>query len=124
MRDPGSFEGDVDDPLLYLAGTGQRGSSGKLNHHDQIAAVDLRDEPDRRLAELVEAIGENADIENEHNDDVAHGARDQPVVTRAKAIETPVEAAEKSADRALPPLLFVALGSPFEQQGAHRRRQG
>src|SRR4051812_34779281 len=123
MRDPGGLEGDVDDPLLYLVGTGQRGSSGKLEYYDQIAAVDLRDEPDRRLAEFVETIGKNADIENEHNDDVAHGARNQPVVTSPNPIEAPVEAAEKLADRAFPPLLFVALRSPFEEQGAHRRRQ-
>src|SRR3954471_10041757 len=111
MRDAGGLEGDVDDPVLYLVGTGQRGSSGKLEHHDQIAAVDLRDEADRRLAEFVEAIGNNADIENKHNDDVAHGARDQPVVTCPKPIEAPVEAAEKPAEWAFPPLLFVALGS-------------
>ena len=61
------LERDVDDPALHLVGARQRGARRQLAHHDEVAAVDLRDEAARRLAEFVEAEGDDAGIDQQHD---------------------------------------------------------
>ena len=50
----------------------ERGRRRQLRDDDQVAAVELRDEADRRLAELVEAEGDDAGIDDEHQHGDAH----------------------------------------------------
>ena len=70
---------------------------GKLDHDDEIAAVDLRDEADRRLAELVEAVGDDADIDEQHDHGVADHARGDQAVEVAEPVEAPIEQPEEAA---------------------------
>ena len=44
VRDARRLERDVDGALVHLVGARQRGARRQLDHHDEIAAVDLRDE--------------------------------------------------------------------------------
>ena len=58
---------DLDDAPLHLVGARQRRARRQLRHDDEIAAVELRDEADRRLAEFVEAEGDDAGIDQQHD---------------------------------------------------------
>ena len=60
---PGRLERDLDGAAVDLVGARERGARRQLRHDDQEAAVDRRDEADRRLAELVEAEREDAGID-------------------------------------------------------------
>ena len=59
---------DVDDAPLHRVGARERRAGRQLRHHDEIAAIELRDEADRRLAEFVEAEGDDAGIDHQHDD--------------------------------------------------------
>ena len=50
----------------------ERRAGGSCGDDDEIAAVELRDEAARRLAEFVEAEGDNAGIDDEHDRGEAH----------------------------------------------------
>ncbi len=69
---PGDLERDLDRPAVDLVGARERGARRQLRDDDQIAAVELRDEADRRLAEFVEAEGEDAGIDDQHQHGDAH----------------------------------------------------
>ena len=71
---PGHRERDLDRAPVDLVGAVERGARRQLRHDDQIAAVELRDEADRRLAEFVEAEGEDAGIDDQHQHGDAHDA--------------------------------------------------
>ncbi len=60
---PGTLERDVERALLHRVGARQRRAGRQLHHDDHVAGVDLRDEADRRLAELVEAETDHDDID-------------------------------------------------------------
>ena len=60
---PGTFSAMSTTRRLHRVGARQRRAGRQLRDDDQIAAVELRDEADRRLAELVEAEGDDAGID-------------------------------------------------------------
>ena len=76
---------DVDDAPLHLVGARQRRAGRQLRHHDEIAAVELRDEADRRLAEFVEAEGDDAGIDQQHDHGEAHHPRGDPAIALRRA---------------------------------------
>ena len=72
MRNPGHLQRDFDRLAIDLIGARQRGRRRKLRDDDEIAAVELRDEADRRLAEFVQAEGDDAGIDHQHQHGDAH----------------------------------------------------
>ena len=82
-------EREIDRPAMDLVGARQRRARRQLDHDDEIAAVDLRDEADRGLAELVEAVRDDADIDEQHDHGVANHAR---LVIQAVEVAQPIEA--------------------------------
>ena len=104
-------------------GARKRRSGRQLRHDDDVAAVHLRYETDRRLAEFVHAEGEHRHVADEHDRGEPHDARGQPAIAARQRLEAAIEAAEKAMDRPLPPALAAALRVRLEQQRAHGRRQ-
>ena len=123
MGDTGRVQADLHDPPLDLVGAGQRRAGRQLQHSDQVAAIDLGNEANRRVAELVEAVAEDRNVEDEHDRHDPHRATDQPVIAAGETIETPVEGPKKSANRPRPPRRPGLPLLRFEQKRAHRRRQ-
>ena len=74
MRHAGHAHRDVERALLHLVGAGERGARRQLHDDDDIAAVDLRDEADRRRAERVQAERDDDEIDRDHHDRAPHGA--------------------------------------------------
>src|ERR1019366_10609685 len=90
---------------------------------DEKAAVELRDEADRRLAEFIEAKGDDAGVDHEHQNGEADGACRQPAIAARQGAKITIEPAEKSVDRLAPPAIFFWPAMRLEQQRAYRRRQ-
>ena len=123
MRDAGRVQTDLDHPPLNLVSASQGGAGRQLQYPDEIAAVDLRNEPERRIAEFIEPVAQDGDVEDKHEADNAYRAADQPMMAAGETIKSPVEGGEKSAHRPRPPG-YVRLPRPwFEQERAHGRRQ-
>ena len=74
MHDARNAERDLERAHLHLVGARQRGAGRKLHDDDDVAAIDLRDEADRRLAEFVEAEAEHDRIDDEHEGRATHHA--------------------------------------------------
>jgi len=79
-----------------------------LHDGDEIAAVDLRDEANRRLAEFIETEGQHAGVDDEHQHRDAHHPSSQPAIALCKAVEADVKQAEETVDRPLPPAIRAA----------------
>ena len=60
---PGTCRAISDHAAVDRVGAVERGAARQLRHGDQVALVGLRDEARRRLAELVQAEGEHARID-------------------------------------------------------------
>ena len=105
--DAGHLQRDIERALLHGVGARQRGAGRQLHDDDEIAAVDLRDEADRRLPECVEAETDDDQIDHEHDGGAAHGAAGKPGNAAADLVETPIEGAEEAMDRHLPPAVAV-----------------
>ncbi len=71
-------ERDVERALLHGVGARQRRRRRQLNDDDEVAAVDLRNESDRRLPECVKAEADDDEIDHEHDRSAAHGPPGQP----------------------------------------------
>ena len=67
VGDAGNLQCDLGRAPIDRVGARERGAAGKLRHDDEIADVELRDEADRRLAELVHAEGEHGAVDDEHD---------------------------------------------------------
>ena len=89
MRDARRLERDVDGVADHLVGARKRRARRQLRHHDQIAAVELRDEALRRRAELVEADRDHAGIEHQHD----HGEAHRPAATSGRSRRQTLEGA-------------------------------
>ena len=126
MRHAGRLQRDIDDLAVDLVGARERGGGRQLHHADQVAHVLVGDEAHGRLAELVEAIGQDARIGQEHDGRDAHDAPREPAVARGHPVEAPVEEAEEEADRARPQGDALVRGVWLQEQRAHggRKRQG
>src|SRR5207247_2369602 len=103
VRDAGRVQTDLDHPPLNLVSASQGGAGRQLQYPDEIAAVDLRNEPERRIAEFIEPVAQDGDVEHEHEADDAHRAADQPMIAAGETIEYTVEGGEKSEHRHLTP---------------------
>ncbi len=123
MRDARHLERDVEHALLHLVGARQRRAGRQLHDDDDVAAVDLRDEADRRGAERVQADGDHDQIDRDHHDDAPHGSCREPRNAEPDLVEAAIEIAEEAVDRPLPPGVAVIGLVRLEQQRAHRRRQ-
>ena len=121
-RNAGHLQRDLDGAPVDLVGARQRGAGRKLHDDDQVAAIERRDEAHGSLAELVEAEGDNAGIDHEHERGVAHDARRQPAIALPERVEASVEETEESAQRALPRARRAMLAR-LEQQRAQRGRE-
>ena len=93
---------------------------GNCTTSDQIAAVHLRDEADRRLAECVEAEAED-DQHRSANMMAARRTRaaGQPAKVRRASRRNPIEGAEEAMDRPLATSGRGALGSCGLSSSAH-----
>ena len=69
---PGTFSAMSTARRLTVVGARERGARRQLRDDDEIAAVELRDEADRRLAEFIEAEGDDAGIDHQHQHGDAH----------------------------------------------------
>ena len=107
MRHARRAECDVGDAPHDLVGARQRGTGRQLRRDDEEAAVDLRDEADRRLAELVEPECQQAGVEDDHQGGEPHRAGGEPAVAGSQRIEAPVEDAEETVHRPLVPAVAV-----------------
>src|SRR5262249_38969086 len=114
------LERDVNGPHVDVVGAREGGAGRQLRDDDQVAAIDGRDKAGRRLAELIEAAGQDTDIDAQLEEGEAYEAPCEPLVAGREPIEAAVEKTEEAADRPLPetrPLFAVRL----EQQGAQCR---
>ena len=120
MRDARDLERDLGRLAVDLVGAVERSRRRQLGDDDQVAAVELRDEADRRLAELVEAEGDHAGIDDEHERGEAHELARQPAVAAGQLVETPVEHGKEAADRLLHqrPSAIWCLGLSSSAQSA------
>ena len=123
MRDARRFERDLHRLAVDFVGAGERGGRRQLRDDDQIAAVELRDEADRRLAEFIEAEADDGGVDHQHQHRHAHHLGRKPTVAVRQGIEIMVEQVEKAVDRLAPPAFRFVFGMRLEQQRAQRRRQ-
>ena len=72
VGDPRHLQGRFHDTPIDVIGPRKRGAARQLRHDDEVALIDLRDEPDRRLAELVESKQDHAGIDDQHQHGKAH----------------------------------------------------
>src|SRR5271170_6358218 len=96
MGHAGHAKRDVERALLHGVGARERRRRRKLNDDNEVSAVDLRNEPDRRLPESVEAETDDDEIEHEHDRGAAYGAPGKPGDAGADMIEHPIEAAKET----------------------------
>ncbi len=124
VRHARHLQRDIDHLAVDLIRARQRRARRQLHDGDEIARVLLRNEARRRLVELVEAVGEDRGIGDEHQRRDAHDARGEAPVPVREAVEGHVEIAEETAHRPRPPAHGVPRIVRLQQQGAHGRRQG
>src|ERR1019366_6866859 len=74
MRDTWHLERDLHRAPVDVVGARQRCGGRQLGDDDEIAAVELRDEADRRLAEFIEAEGDDAGVDHQHQHGEPDGA--------------------------------------------------
>ncbi len=118
MRNARRLQSHLDDALVDGVGAIERGGRRELRDGDEIAAVDRRDEANRRLAELVHAEDDDADVDDEHQHRQAHEPADHPRITVRSLFERPVEGAEESFHRPHVPGRLVLLAVRLEEQRA------
>ncbi len=123
VGDAGDGESHVDDALIDGVSAGQGGGWRQLHDGDQVAAVLIRNETDRRLAEFIEAERDQAGINDQHDRREADGTARNPSIAARELVEAPVEGTEEGANRpgqnAVARMLFMRL----QQKGAERGRQ-
>ena len=123
MRDSGHGKRNFDGLAVNLVSAGQRSGRRKLCNDDEIAAVELRNEADRRLAELVQAERYDAGIDQQHQHGDTYELRRELSITARKHIEVVVEHTEERVERLAPPMSVLDLAVRLEQHRAQRRRQ-
>ena len=124
VGDARHLQRDVDGAAVDLVGARQRRRRRQLRDDDEIAAVELRDEAHRRPAEFVEAEGNDAGIDHQHQHRDAHHAARQPAIAARQRVEAPIEDAERSRGSGRPtsgPAVASACG--LSSKRAQRRRQ-
>ena len=92
---------DIEYAHLNRIGARQRRARRQLNDDDDVTCIDLRDEPDRRLAEGAKTDAKRDEIDHDHHCRAAHGALRQPMDAIAEARKAGVEIAEEVVDRPL-----------------------
>ena len=91
MRDARRIQRDFHRAPVDVVGARERGRRRQLRDDDEIAAVELRDEADRRLAEFIEPEGDDAGIDHQHQHGDAHRARRQPAIAPRQGVEVAIE---------------------------------
>ena len=97
---PGHLKGYFRDTPIDFIGSCQRSAPRQLCYDDEVALIDLRDEANRRFSELVETEQDHAEIHKHHQRGEAHDPRRQPTVATPERVETKIEGAKVSMDRA------------------------
>src|SRR5665213_4088794 len=121
MRDARHLQRDFHRAPVDVVGALERGRRRQLRDDDEIAAIELRDEADRRLAEFIEAEANDAGVDHKHYDYDTHRARRQPAIATRQCRKPSVEAAEETPDRFAPPMSALGLARRLEQERAQRR---
>jgi hypothetical protein len=125
VDDARHLQGRLDDLPIDRIGAGERGAARQLRHDDQIAGIELRDETGGRLAELVEAIGDDAGIDEQHQHGEAHDARGEAAIASRQRLEAAIEQAEEADQRARPPARRLSVTCVrLQKQRAQCGRQG
>src|SRR5262249_13808923 len=91
VLDTRRIERELNRAPVHLVGARERSTGRELCDHDEIAAVELRNEARRSLAKFVEPVGDDAQVGNEHEDGYAHDPSGEPAIAPAKPIESPIE---------------------------------
>ena len=125
VRDARHLQRDVHDLSVDRIGARERGAARQLRHHDQIARIELRNEPCRRLAELVEAVGDHPRIDHEHHHRKAHDPGGEAPIAASQRFEAAVEQPEEAMHGPHPPASCRSVARVrLQQQRGHCRRQG
>ena len=123
VGDAGNLERKLDCPPVDGIGAVERCSRRQLRHGDQIAAIDRRNKADRGLTEFVHAEGDDAGVDDEHDNGDAHQSADHPGVAAGELLEAPVKDAEEGVERPHVPSRAVAFAMRLQQHGTQGRRQ-
>ena len=123
MRDPGNRQRDFDSLAVDLIGARERRCRWQLRDDDQIAAVKLRNESDRCLAEFVQAERNDAGLDHQHHHSDPDKLRRELSVAARQHVEIVVEQAKEAVDGLAPPVAVLHLMMGLQQHGAKRRGQ-
>ena len=82
VSDAGNFERQFYNPPVDGIGSFKRRCRGQLSDRDQIAAVELRNEADGRLAEFISAKSDDDRVDDENNNRHPHKLGNKPAIAR------------------------------------------
>src|SRR5712664_2170718 len=110
------------------SGAFERAAGRQLKGGDEIAAVELRDQPGRGRDQEVSGEAEQPGIKYQHDHAAAHHPLGGGAVEARHALEAVVEVPEEPAHWRLQPVkqagAFMAGLMRFQQESGQRRRQG
>src|SRR5262249_53381915 len=117
VRHARRLQGHFHDLAVDGIGAVKRSTARQLRDDDQVASVELRDEAARRLAELVEAVGNDRRLNDEHDHANAPEAGGEPAVSARHRLEASIEYPEEAVHGCHPPAGSGAMRVRLEEEG-------